>query len=283
MAILANRIKTRNNLLELLNFIFYSFKRLLPLSLTLLTCFIIYFPASTSSNIISNYAMEFNGRVVSIGGSIYRTIARNSSWISDKISYFQDLKTENLKLKLEIAKLKADNKLSQILIHENTILRDMLNVSQSAKHDFVTARVLGVSANPLSSGAIIEAGNNHGLQVDNIVINQEGLVGRVINVSDNFANVMLITDHNSRIPVITSISRTRGILAAQGDLLKIIYLPEDHNIQVGEKIYTSGDGKIYPYGLSVGEVSDVDANEVWVKTGISFSNMEFVLIALTAK
>lgn len=280
MAILANRVKIRNNLFDLINFIFFTFKKLATLLLTLLTCFVIYFP---SSNIISGYVLEFDGQILSVGTGIYRTVARNIDWISDKFSYFQDLKTENLKLKLEIARLQSVDHQSQMLKGENASLRDMLKVPQSTVPNFVTARVLGVSVNPLSSGAIIEAGKNHGVQIDNIVINQDGLVGRVVNVSDNFANIMLVSDHNSRIPVITSLSHTRGILTAHGDSLKLIYLPDNHSIQVGEKIYTSGDGKIYPHGLLVGEVSDIAGSEVLIKTGINFASMEFVLVELTIK
>ena len=89
---------------------------------------------------------------------------------------------------------------------------------------------------------------------------------------------MLLNDPNSRVPVITSTSRERGILAKQGDNMLLIYLSEDHKVEIGELIYTSGDGKIYPYGLLVGKIYKIDNDGIFVKLSANLNNLDFVTV-----
>lgn len=275
MAILANRTRTRNNLLELAGFILFFLKRFLNLILVACSCIIFYF---SSPKIISDYALEFNGKVLHFGTLLYQALAEKTNSVSDSINYFSDLKTENLKLKLEIAELKNSTEVSAVLKAENQHLREILKVAGSAEYDYTTARILGLSVNPFSSSAIVQAGSLEGVEIDDIVMGADGLVGRVMSVGSNYSNIMLVTDHNSRIPVVTGASREKGILAKHGDQLKIIYLPENHQVSVGEPIYTSGDGKIYPSGLLVGRVDRLSNDELIVQTSVNFRKLEFVMI-----
>ena len=94
---------------------------------------------------------------------------------------------------------------------------------------------------------------------------------------------MLLSDPHSRVPVVTSSSREKGILAKQGDNMLLIYLPEEHNVKPGELLYTSGDGKVYPYGLLVGKVDKVTDDGVFVELSASLNKIEFVAITSTSK
>jgi rod shape-determining protein MreC len=232
--------------------------------------------------VISDYALEFNGKVLHFGTLLYQSLVEQTSLVSDRIGYFSDLKTENLKLKLEIAELKNAMEVSAVLQAENQNLREILKVTDNAEYEYKTGRILGVSVNPFSSNAIVQAGRLDGVEVDDVVIGADGLVGRVTSVGSNYSSIMLITDHNSRIPVITGSSREKGILAKHGDHLKLIYLPENHQVTVGEAIYTSGDGKIYPHGLLVGRVDRLNNDELIVHTSVNFRKLEFVMIQLRA-
>lgn len=279
MAILANRTRTRNNLLELAAFLLFFLKKFLALILVVSSCAIFYFSAPKT---ISDYALEFNGKVLHFGTLFYQALAEKINLVADGVNYFSDLKTENLKLKLEIAELKNTTQTSMVLQAENQYLREILKVADKAEYDYITGRILGVSINPFANTAIVEAGSVNGVEVDDIVMGADGLVGRVMNVGFNYSNVMLVTDHNSRIPIITGSSREKGILAKHGDHLKIIYLPESHQVTVGEEIYTSGDGKIYPSGLLVGRVERLSNDELIVQTSVNLRKLEFVMIQLKA-
>ena len=164
------------------------------------------------------------------------------------------------------------------LLSENKELRKLLKVTDRLEYNYITSRIVGASITPLSSSAVIEAGENNNIKVNNLVINQDGLVGRIINVSNNYSSVMLLSDPNSRVPVITSSSRERGILANQGDETLLIYLSEEHKVEVGELIYTSGDGKIYPYGLLVGKIYKINNDGIFVKLSTNLKTLDFVYI-----
>ena len=102
--------------------------------------------------------------------------------------------------------------------------------------------------------------------------------GRVVNISSNYSSIMLLNDPNSRVPIVTSTSRARGILAKQGDNMLLIYLPEEHNVKIGELVYTSGDGKVYPYGLLVGKVKKITNDGVFVELSANLNKIEFVTV-----
>ena len=146
--------------------------------------------------------------------------------------------------------------------------------------DYITSRLLGISNTPFSSSAIVEVGSNNKVKVNDLIINQDGLLGKVINVSNNYSSIMLLQDPNSRVPVLTSSSRERGILAKKGNDMLLIYLTEEHNIKIGELLYTSGDGKIYPYGILVGRVKKIKDNSVFVELSANLKKAEFVTITL---
>jgi rod shape-determining protein MreC len=92
--------------------------------------------------------------------------------------------------------------------------------------------------------------------------------------------MMMIDDNNSRVPIITSISKERGILVSNGDFLKVIYLRENHNIVLGEEILTSGDGQIYPNGLKVAKVVKVADNDVFATASFNSNNLEYIQVEI---
>ncbi len=194
-------------------------------------------------------------------------------------SYFQDLEAENLKLKLEIASLSKAQGLASSLKAENTALKEILNVPQNIEAKFVTAKIVGTMMSPFTSYAIIQAGENDNVKVNDIITGTKGLIGRITETGNNYSTVMLINDHNSRIPVITENSKVRGILARQDNNLKIIYLEEDHNAQVGEIILTSGDGKIFPKGIPIATIIKVKDREAFVEMLDDLNKIDFVVVA----
>jgi rod shape-determining protein MreC len=195
-----------------------------------------------------------------------------------KISYLNNLESENIKLKLELDKLKTINMNLSLLQQENQEFRKILNVAELIDTKYITAKIVGINITPFASTAILQAGSASGIEIDDIVRYSDGLIGRIANVSEHYSTVMLATDPNSRIPVITEKSQERGIIAKQGDDLKLIYLNDEHKIQVGELIYTSGDGKIYTNGLLVAVVEKVNDQGVFIKITSNLNDIKFVIV-----
>ena len=227
---------------------------------------------------VANVIMEGVGRSLSVGSLIYGETISSFKWVNSRLSYFKDLETENLKLKLRVAYLQKTKQITSNLQSENRALRKILNVTKDVKRNFVTAKVIGMSNSPYASSALLQYGGKNGIKLDNIVRGRSGLIGRISEVSENYSTVLLVNDHNSRIPVIAGSSKVKGIIARQGNGLKIIHLEEDHKLAVGETIYTSGDGKIFPKGIPVATVVKVNYNTAFVETIERFNKIEFVVI-----
>lgn len=275
MAILANRVKIRNNLLELSKFVIYSVGKFFTIILLVSSFYLLYFSLPKP---ISNIILETAGRNLSVGFLLYNETINSFKWMNSRLSYFKDLETTNLKLKLKVAHLQKTIQITSDLQSENRALKQMLHVINDVTREFVTAKVIGVSSAPFTNSAVLQSGSKNNVKVNDIVRGVSGLIGRISEVSDNYSTVLLINDHNSRIPVISGNSKVKGIIARQDNDLKVIYLQEGHGISVGETLYTSGDGKIFPKGIPVATIVKIANDTVFVETVEQLSKIEYVVI-----
>lgn len=254
MAILANRVKIRHSFIELGKFVIYSLKKTLTIILLTTSFYLLHFSVPKP---VSNIILETVGRIQSASSIIYDRAVQCFNWVNNKILYLQDLQAVNLRLKLEIDDLRQAVHTTAELQMENKELKKLLSVIEKSKR-FTTAKIVSISSTPFSNRAILQSGSKSHTKVSDIVRGSRGLLGRITEVSDNYSIVILINDCNSRIPVITGVSGAKGILAKEKGGLKVIYLEEDHNISVGEVVYTSGDGQIFPRGIPVAIVTQVN-------------------------
>lgn len=185
------------------------------------------------------------------------------------------LKLENERLK--IAKIEAQN-----IKDENENLKELLNfVETKSFHNYSSAKVLYADRNNVSEKIIIRAGSKDDLIEGSLVLGNRGsLVGRVVNVGSNVSEVLLLTDMNSKIPVvILGTKRTKVILAGDGsNSPKILYLDDEHGISKGDLIYTAGDGNLIIPGLFIGKVKSVKGNNAKVKLFQSIKTISNVVI-----
>ena len=273
MAIIANRIKNKGQYNELLKLIRYFTRKSSAIFLTLFSIVLILF----SGNFISSFALEVVGRINQSIVPIHRFLFDNANYLAREISNIRNLREENIFLKRKIENFNNIEEKAFLLEQENKYLKKILKVVDNTNVPFCVAKMLSKSTSPFASYAIVSAGSVHGVKINDIVTSNKILIGRITEVSPNYANVMLIDDYNSRIPIITSKSRLRGILSMENNRLKIIYLNSALPI-IGENIYTSGDGKIYPDGIKVGKIIDVNDQGVFVDPGFSFKEINFVLL-----
>jgi rod shape-determining protein MreC len=101
----------------------------------------------------------------------------------------------------------------------------------------------------------------------------------VVEVGRNSSRLLLLTDLNSRVPVIVEASRYRGVLAGDNsDQPKLIFLPTNAKVNVGDRIVTSGHGGVFPPGLAVGVVSSIGDGNIRIEPLVDFSRIEYVSI-----
>jgi rod shape-determining protein MreC len=138
-------------------------------------------------------------------------------------------------------------------------LQELLDFRTGLPADAVPAQIIGRDPLPWSGTITINKGSSDGIGRNAAVVSQHGVVGQTIATSAHSARVLLITDPNSGIDGIVQRSRARGVVKGALDgrcLMK--YLQRGDDVAVGDRIVTSGLDGIFPKGIPIGEVNDVD-------------------------
>jgi rod shape-determining protein MreC len=162
---------------------------------------------------------------------------------------------------------------------ENAQLRALMQVSEEAKIPAIATRVVSDPGGPFVRAILLDAGVGKGVRKFQPVMDETGVVGRIVTVGRQSSRALLLTDLNSRIPVFIRRTGDRGILVGDNtDRPKLAYLPMQSSAKVGDEVFTSGDGGIFPAKLPVGVVDFVDGPTVRVKLAAELSRLDFVNI-----
>jgi len=187
-------------------------------------------------------------------GTISKPLQSAALFVRD-VSGLSELQAENARLEQENVRLREWYQTALLLEAENKSLRDLLHVKIEPEHRYITARILADAGSNFVKSLLVEAGMNDGANKGQAVVSGEGLIGRVVESGRNVSRVLLVTDINSRVPVLVEDSRQHAILAGQNDTLPaLVHLPPDSEIKNGARIITSGNGGLFPQGLPVGRV-----------------------------
>lgn len=145
---------------------------------------------------------------------------------------------------------------------ENRELRDLLDFKSLLPVSGVAARVIGRDVHHWYHSIVIDKGTRQGVGKDSPVLSIRGVVGRVVEASSSDSRVLLIVDPDSRVGGVIQETRQIGIVEGAGrGACRITYLPRRGEIEVGQKVVTSGLGQIYPPGLLLGTISAVYLDE----------------------
>jgi rod shape-determining protein MreC len=159
----------------------------------------------------------------------------------------------------------------QALRAENVHLRKLLGVREQIAVKSTPAEVLYAARDPFSRRIVIDRGSQHGVQNGQPVIDHVGVIGQVTRAYPWLSEVNLITDKGHVVPVQNLRNGTRGILAGTGigGALEMRFVPLSADFQIGDKLVTSGIDGIYPPGLPVAEVTNVERNAAYLFAGIT--------------
>lgn len=160
------------------------------------------------------------------------------------------------RLKKENEELKQWEWRTKLLERKVTHLRSLLNAVEEPALVYATGRVIADARGPFVRSALINLGRRNGLRVGYAVINGDGLVGRTVDAGDSVARVLLLSDLNSRIPVLVGPTGVRGLALGDNSVeLQLDFLPEGAALYPGDEVYTSGSDGVLPRGLRVGVVA----------------------------
>ena len=276
MAILKNRIKLQLRSYNHLKPNWLWFKQAV---LGFGVCAAILFMYDSEKRLaLSRTLMEINGLGSSKILGIYQYIADTYDNAHRKLDHLRNIEAEVIALKLELSRMQRAQKQIEQLKLDNSKLQKLLNYSEQTDSYAGSARLLTVSSSAFGNTAIIDRGSNNGIGQDQIITSNDSIVGRVVEVSPYYSRVMLATDFNSRIPVITAISNERGILAGDNISAKVLYIQNPSKIIIGETIMTSGDGMVYPVGINISSVKEVVNDVVLIEPINHLLNTQFVAV-----
>jgi rod shape-determining protein MreC len=161
--------------------------------------------------------------------------------------------SENRQLKSELKEMRQWRDVAIALKDENARYRTLLGLRTDPPIPMVGARIVTDSRGPFSDTRLANTGSEHGVRAGNPVMSENGLVGRVIGVTNGASRVLLLTDIASRTPVMIDRTNARAMLTGDGGPNpRLDYLRGRDPIREGDRLLTSGDGGVLPRGLPVG-------------------------------
>ena len=188
---------------------------------------------------------------------------------------YNQLKKENRELKDNIYK-------SDFLELENSQLRKLIDEQIESPSNLVSARVMLDKQSPYLNSFVINIGSNKGIKNGMAVLDGKNFIGRIVDVNFFSSRVLLVSDLNSKIPVLSEPSGTHAILSGHGTNEPTLeYLSKNNGIQDGDKIYTSGKEGIFTPGLVVGKAK-IEKNKIKVLLFADLDQITFVNINLGA-
>jgi rod shape-determining protein MreC len=220
----------------------------------------------------------------------------------DVYGYFAGLvhvKRENSRLKQQVNELRQQALQGQSAQEQNRALRNQLKFVDSplfpADYSPVNTRIISWTSE-FEQQVVIAAGSDRGIRQDTPIVTRDGLVGRVTEVTGSAAQVTLLTDENSAVPVRDQKTDAIGLLRhgqAEGSLL-LDFVRKEANVQVGDVILTSGTRSaqypsLFPAGILIGVVTSVGQSDtalykqIQIDPYVDFSALDAVTALITHK
>jgi len=196
----------------------------------------------------------------------------------DRVRGLFGIYQENRRLEQENARLLQWQQVALKLSADNRQLRGLLKAVPEGKVSYVTTRVIANSGGAYVRTVMVNAGAEDGLARGQAAITGEGLVGRLTEVGSRAARILLITDLNSRIPVVIDGSHSSAVLAGDNsDRPRLVYLATPEAVKIGDRIVTSGEGGIFPPGLPVGVVTAIGGSGPRVEPYVEMSQLGYLM------
>lgn len=261
-------------------FIHLSYIRILAKKFALAILFISAFVLMLLNKTESILAEKTSSLATDIVSPVFDVLTIPARFASDVYDYVRGLKNvykDNQYLREENRRLMAFYDHAKVLEVENKLLANLLNYVPPKDAEFLTARVVAEESDGFSHSIIAYTGKFGNVRKGQAALGARGVVGRVDKVGNMYSKVILITDINSKIPVMVERTRVRGILSGDNTSIpKMVFIPLDAEINVGDRVVTSGVAGVFPPGLPVGRVSSVEKNNVKVKPFNNLDSLDFI-------
>jgi len=161
--------------------------------------------------------------------------------------------SENRRLRAQVVELQPWRDQAIALKNVNARYEAMLGLRTEPPVAMATARSVSESRGPFVNARLLDAGTSKGVRIGNPVINEHGLVGRIVGTTGGVSRLLLLTDVASRTPVLIDRSDARAMLSGDGSgNPRLEFVRGVGTVEVGDRVLTSGDGGGYPRGVPIG-------------------------------
>jgi rod shape-determining protein MreC len=218
--------------------------------------------------------------VVDATAPMLQAVSQPVATVGSGARYFQDLFVvyhDNQRLREENGRLLQWQNVARRLQAENAELRKLTKFQPPADARYVSAQVIANSGGAFARNVLINVGSHDDVVRGQAAVTGEGLVGRIAEVGNRASRILLLTDLNSHIPVVLDGSRERAVMAGDNsDQPRLLYLPANVAVKVGDRVVTAGSGGVFPPGLPVGVVAAVDGGIVRIEPFAELARLEVV-------
>ncbi|HHY06569.1 MAG TPA: rod shape-determining protein MreC [Clostridia bacterium] len=242
--------------------------------------------------------------VLPLGGVVREIIApiqKGITWITaslnDVVVYFNDnrfLRQQNKEMAEKIVRLEEEvySLKEQELENQRLLLLLEYKEEKTENYDLAMAKVIGRNHANWYETLLVNQGSKQGIWPGMVVVNHDGLIGRIINVTPNTAEVLLILDREGAVGArIFENRHTPGVVVgtSKSQYLQMIHLPHDLPIEPNQTVVTSGLSGVYPPGIRIGKVIEVLPEpgglmkRATLKPFVDFFRLEEVLIIKKVK
>ena len=205
------------------------------------------------------------------------------------LSYFNliNVRKENHLLKKELRVLRMESHRHQEMVATNKRLRNLLQFKEVTDWPVVAVQVIGRDPTGWFKSVIIDKGSRAGIMINMPVVDAQGIVGRVVSVSPHYAKVLLVIDQNSAVDCVIQRSREKGIVRGVSDQeCDVDYVLKTGDVKIGDRVITSGMGRVFPKGLPIGDVIEIRTEpgnlfkKIQITPSVDFSKLEELLVIL---
>ena len=202
--------------------------------------------------------------------------------IGNFVKYFEVyslLLEENKELKRALQNMTAWKEKALQLEQTNAQLRALNNVKLSKDLVWVTGEIMADSGSPFYQSGVINIGIKDGIKNGSAAVDGLGLVGRISGIGQNVARVLFLTDISSAIPINIKRNNQKGLLIGDNSPWPLLeFVEEKALINIGDRVFTSGDGNVFPSGILIGNIFIDSRKKLRVKPIANFESLEFLRI-----
>jgi rod shape-determining protein MreC len=198
-----------------------------------------------------------------------------------------DVRSENERLQARVAELEEENLQFREALVDSGRLQTIAEMRTDFEAPMRPAQVVGQDVSPWFRSVLVDRGGSDGVRSGMPVVTENGVVGLITATAPHAGRAMLLLDNQSAVDVLVQRSRARGIVRGDGtDRLHFEFFVRGDDVQVGDVVITSGFGGVYPKGLRVGEIVEVEPpgerllQRARLKPAADFGRLEQVFVML---